>query len=83
MVWECRFCSGDSLDENLVKGKIVLCEGRSKATGAFYSGAVGALTQGQNFRDSPFSFPLPASYINLPDGAQVFVYINSTGYYSI
>ncbi|KAF7831009.1 cucumisin-like isoform X1 [Senna tora] len=73
-----RFCSSDSLDENLVKDKIVLCEGRGKALGPFYSGAAGALTQGQNFRDSPFSFPLPASYINLQDAANVFVYINST-----
>ncbi|XP_028776150.1 cucumisin-like isoform X2 [Neltuma alba] len=73
-----RFCNEGSLDPNLAKGKIVLCEGRSKAEGAFVAKAVGALTQGQNSRDSGWSFPLPASYIDLQDANSIFAYINST-----
>ncbi|XP_028776148.1 cucumisin-like isoform X2 [Neltuma alba] len=73
-----RFCAGNTLDPNLVTGKIVLCEGRSKASGAFMAEAVGALTQGQNFRDYSLTFPLPASYIDLQDAANIFSYINST-----
>ncbi|XP_028797591.1 cucumisin-like isoform X1 [Neltuma alba] len=73
-----RFCNEGSLDPNLAKGKIVLCEGRSKAEGAFVAKAVGALTQGQNSRDYGWSFPLPASYIDLQDANSIFAYINST-----
>ncbi|KAI9078350.1 hypothetical protein K1719_039726 [Acacia pycnantha] len=73
-----RSCSEGSLDPNLVKGKIVLCEGRNKAEGAFMAKAVGALTQGQTSRDYGWSFPLPASYIDLKDANNIFVYINST-----
>ncbi|XP_054796520.1 cucumisin-like [Prosopis cineraria] len=73
-----RFCSGGTLDPNLVKGKIVLCEGRSQASGPFIAEAAGALTQGQNLRDSPLAFPLPASYMNLQDASNIFSYMNST-----
>ncbi|XP_027368499.1 cucumisin-like [Abrus precatorius] len=73
-----RFCYMNTLDPKLVKGKIVLCEGKTKGLGPFEAGAVGFLTQGQNFRDSPFSFPLPGSYLDLKDGASVYDYLNST-----
>ncbi|XP_054796517.1 cucumisin-like isoform X2 [Prosopis cineraria] len=73
-----RSCSAGSLDPNLVKGKIVLCEGRNRALGPFVAEAVGAITQGQNSRDHGTSFPLPASYIDLQDANSIFVYINST-----
>ncbi|KAJ1422275.1 Peptidase S8/S53 domain [Sesbania bispinosa] len=62
-----RFCFDDTLDENLVKGKIVLCDSRSKAAGPFYAGAVGALIQGQTFRDLTPSLPLAGSYLDLHD----------------
>lgn len=68
------------MDKKLVKGKIVLCESRSKALGPFDAGAVGALIQGQGFRDLPPSLPLPGSYLALQDGASVYDYINSTRY---
>lgn len=76
----CRFCYIDSLDQKLVKGKIVLCEGRTKGSGPFDAGAVGFLTQGQTSRDTIFSFPLPGSYLDLKDAANVYDYINSTRY---
>ncbi|XP_028797595.1 cucumisin-like [Neltuma alba] len=73
-----RSCSRGSLDPNLVKGKIVLCEGRNRAEGAFVAEAAGAVAQGQNSRDHGYSFPLPASYIDLEDANNIFVYINAT-----
>ncbi|KAJ1379189.1 Peptidase S8/S53 domain [Sesbania bispinosa] len=73
-----RFCFDDTLDENLVKGKIVLCDIRSKAAGPFYAGAVGALIQGQTSRDLTPSLPLAGSYLDLHDGLSVYDYINST-----
>lgn len=70
------------MDEKLVKGKIVQCEGRSLARGPFYAGAVGALIQGQILRDYAPTLPLPGSYLDLLDGASVYDYINSTRYLS-
>ncbi|RDY02017.1 hypothetical protein CR513_14574, partial [Mucuna pruriens] len=66
-----RVCSINSLDPNLVKGKIVLCE--SGGTGfpgsaPFGAGAVGFLIQGQTSRDTPFTYALPGSYLELKDG---------------
>ncbi|XP_027336441.1 cucumisin-like [Abrus precatorius] len=74
-----RFCFSSSLDKKLVQGKIVLCEGRSKATGPLYADAVGALIQGQSYKDLAPSLPLPGSYLDLKDGIAVYDYINSTG----
>ncbi|KAK4277905.1 hypothetical protein QN277_015826 [Acacia crassicarpa] len=73
-----RFCSMGTLDPKLVKGKIVLCEGKSRALGTLIAEAIGAVTQGQSFRDYPLTSPLPASYIDLQDAANIFSYINST-----
>ncbi|KAI4313539.1 hypothetical protein L6164_026512 [Bauhinia variegata] len=44
----------------------------------FLAGAAGVLTQGETERDSTFIFPLPASYLNSHDGANTFIYLNST-----
>jgi len=76
----CRFCYSGSLDKKLVEGKIVLCDGRSRAMGTFDAGAVGALLQGQSFRDISPSLPLPGSYLDLQDGTSILDYINSTRY---
>ncbi|KAI4313550.1 hypothetical protein L6164_026520 [Bauhinia variegata] len=76
-----RFCVPNTLDPNLVKGKIVLCDGDSSriaATSTFLAGAVGVLTQGETRRDSASIFPLPGSYLNSHDGANTFIYLNST-----
>ncbi|OIW01973.1 hypothetical protein TanjilG_14062 [Lupinus angustifolius] len=72
-------CSIKSLDQNLIKGKIVLCEDTTyDGSGPLSAGAVGFLTQGQNYRDIPSSFPLPGSYLDLKDAANVNDYIKST-----
>ncbi|KAJ4706542.1 Cucumisin like [Melia azedarach] len=73
-----RFCLEGSLDRNLVKGKIVLCDAASSGREPFNDGATGALMRGQSRRDSASSFPLPVSYVDLNDGSKIFFYINST-----
>ncbi|KAF5467368.1 hypothetical protein F2P56_017196 [Juglans regia] len=73
-----RYCLPDSLDQNLVKGKIVLCDLLVDGEGAFQASAVGTVIKGPRPRDSAFSFPLPASYIGIEDGNNVYIYINST-----
>ncbi|XP_021295443.1 cucumisin-like isoform X1 [Herrania umbratica] len=73
-----RYCYQNSLDQNLVKGKIVLCDALSQGRGPFSAGAVGTVMRDQLPNDYTLSFPLPASYLDLVDGSKIFAYINST-----
>nr|KYP40423.1 Cucumisin [Cajanus cajan] len=76
-----RYYSFNSLDSNLMKGKIVLCEGGSidmSGSATLNAGAVGFLSQGQSGRDVPITCGLPGSYLDLKDGASVYDYIKST-----
>ncbi|KAH6762718.1 subtilase 4.12 [Perilla frutescens var. hirtella] len=73
-----RFCEPDSLDRTLVKGTIVLCDELSDAEPPAAVGATGAILQDSIYNDTAFAFPLPASYLGLVDGAQVYQYINKT-----
>lgn len=77
---KCSLCYEDSLDRNLVKGKIVLCDTFGPGKEPFKAGAAGALMRGEILRDAPSSFPLPASYVNDNDGNKIFLYMNSTRY---
>lgn len=70
----------NSLDDKLVKGNIVVCEGRLGAPEAFRAGAVGVLIQGQTSMDNAFSFPLPACYLLSKDVAKIRKYMHSTRY---
>ena len=79
---KCRTCNDDSLDKNLVKGKIVLCDGENDGTGQLLAGAAGTVMQGRRPDSSAFAFPLPAAYLSLEDGANIYSYINSTRYSS-
>ncbi|KAK1571130.1 hypothetical protein Q3G72_012244 [Acer saccharum] len=72
-----RFCNEDSLDRNLVKGKIVLCDRLVSGKGPFYAGAVGTVIQDTVRRDYARNFPLPTSYVNEADGRQILTYIKS------
>ncbi|KAJ0100792.1 hypothetical protein Patl1_06471 [Pistacia atlantica] len=72
------FCFEDSLDQNLVKGKVVVCDILDTGKGPFYAGAAGALMRGQSNRDAAYHFPLPTSYINTADGNKVMLYLRST-----
>ncbi|KAK8629660.1 hypothetical protein V6N13_078493 [Hibiscus sabdariffa] len=73
-----RFCLDNSLNPKLVKGKIVLCDRFVSGSEPLAAGAIGALFQDNAAQDSAFSFPLPASLLDVADGSQVFIYINST-----
>ncbi|KAF2296157.1 hypothetical protein GH714_036414 [Hevea brasiliensis] len=72
-----RFCSINSLDANLVKGKIVLCD-LSTGEGPLLAGAIGTVMQGQGPRDRAFSFPLPTAFLGPDEGADILSFINST-----
>ncbi|XP_059457641.1 cucumisin-like [Corylus avellana] len=73
-----RYCINNSLDQDLVKGKIVLCDGQTTGEAELLAGAVGTVAQGQDQHDFATSYPLPASYLRLEDGSKVYSYINST-----
>ncbi|KAK9123835.1 hypothetical protein Sjap_013437 [Stephania japonica] len=77
---ESRFCDEETLNEELVKGKIVLCDSTNSGTASLHAGAVGIVMvqQKEGVIDTAFSFPLPATYIRLDDGAEVFKYMNTT-----
>ncbi|KAI9156998.1 hypothetical protein LWI28_015264 [Acer negundo] len=72
-----RFCMEDSLDRNLVKGKIVLCDRLDTGEWPFYAGAVGTVIQDTVKRDFANNFPLPTSYVNKADGRKILTYIKS------
>ncbi|KAK8976699.1 hypothetical protein V6N11_057297 [Hibiscus sabdariffa] len=74
-------CLPDTLDETLVKGKIVLCDYVYFMNGPLLAGAVGALVRDDLFKDFSYTFPLPTSTLELTDGSDVFHYINSTEYF--
>ncbi|TYG65768.1 hypothetical protein ES288_D06G213300v1 [Gossypium darwinii] len=75
-----RFCFPNSLDKNLVKGKIVLCDTiLANGIGALLAGAAGTVARDQDsYIDYSSLFPLPASCFNLVDGRNIFEYVNST-----
>ncbi|KAK8277540.1 hypothetical protein V6Z12_D10G275600 [Gossypium hirsutum] len=73
---ESRYCSEDSLDKALVKGKIVLCDSVNSGEGPLAAGAVGAIMQ--YYLDSAFNFPLPVSCLGSDDGTDVSTYLNTT-----
>uniref|UniRef100_A0A3Q7XM87 Cucumisin n=1 Tax=Cicer arietinum TaxID=3827 RepID=A0A3Q7XM87_CICAR len=72
-----RNCPINSLDEKLVKGKIVLCEGNEGASEAFRVGAAGLLIQGTKYINVAYSFPLPACYLHTNDATKIRKYIHS------
>ena len=69
------------MDQTQVKGAIVLCDELNDADGPAAAGATGAIMNGDIFNDTAFSFPLPASYLSLLDGARVYDYINKTRFF--
>ncbi|CAI0412169.1 unnamed protein product [Linum tenue] len=73
-----KYCYSDSLDKNLVQGKIVYCEAASQGDGAIAAGAVGAIMGNNEQGDVAFSFSLPISLLNETDGNDVVKYSNST-----
>nr|XP_015877218.2 cucumisin-like [Ziziphus jujuba var. spinosa] len=77
---ESRFCLEHSVDKNLVQGKIVLCDSfvvPKETTPLVRAGAVGLIMQGTRRRDVANSYPLPSSYLDMDDGGDVYLYINT------
>ncbi|KAJ4840061.1 hypothetical protein Tsubulata_047987 [Turnera subulata] len=73
-----RYCYQDSLDNKLVKGKIVLCDWVNGGEPEVEAGAVGAIMQDGFFKDFAINFPLPATHLNPSDGFEVSEYVNKT-----
>ncbi|GMY39337.1 cucumisin-like [Fagus crenata] len=72
-------CLTNSLDPNLVKGKIVLCDVRNDGVEQFIAGAVGTVMQNSTGPTTISSaYPLPASQLSLENGGDIHSYINST-----
>lgn len=78
---KCRLCLEDSLNQNLVKGKIVLCDGISGAKKVgFASGAAGIVMHSEEIKDTGSSYALPASHIYTQDANDVYTYMTTTRY---
>ncbi|KAE8648003.1 hypothetical protein Csa_021395 [Cucumis sativus] len=74
-----RFCSRNSVDRNLVKGKIVLCDSvLSPATFVSLNGAVGVVMNDLGVKDNARSYPLPSSYLDPVDGDNIKTYMDRT-----
>ncbi|KAB2010907.1 hypothetical protein ERO13_D10G238008v2, partial [Gossypium hirsutum] len=73
-----RFCGPGTLNETLVKGKIVFCDYDSDGTGPAQAGAIGAVFQSGGYKDYVFPYSLPLSNLNLDDGRNVLNYVNTT-----
>jgi subtilisin family serine protease len=73
-----RFCFNNSLDSNLVRGKIVLCEGISSGRTELLAGAAGAVFYDDEDKDLPRLFPLPATHLHEKDGIHILNYVNIT-----
>ncbi|KAJ9684398.1 hypothetical protein PVL29_016722 [Vitis rotundifolia] len=73
-----RFCEINSLNPNLVKGKIVLCAALGTGQAAFLAGAVGTVMADGGPKDTGYIYPLPASHLTAGDGKRIAHYISST-----
>ena len=79
---KCRYCLEGSLNESLVTGKIVLCDGLGDGVGAMSAGAAGTVMPNDGYTDLSFAFPLPTSCLDSNYTSDVHEYINSTRYSS-
>ncbi|XP_023551327.1 cucumisin-like [Cucurbita pepo subsp. pepo] len=74
-----RFCTRNSVDRDLMKGKIVLCDHFvSPKKTIFLKGAIGIIMQDNNPKDLSSPFPLPASHLGTQEGALISSYANLT-----
>ncbi|KAA8544120.1 hypothetical protein F0562_022132 [Nyssa sinensis] len=71
-----RLCINNSLDETLVKGKIILCGVPTSGEQELLAGAVGSIQGG--YTDVAFAQPLPASLMGVNEGNNIYNYIRST-----
>lgn len=79
---ENRFCSKNTVDRNLVKGKILVCDTvLSPSAFASFGGAVGVVMQDAGVKDNARSYPLPASYLGTAAGGSIKNYMASNRYF--
>ncbi|XP_022956553.1 cucumisin-like [Cucurbita moschata] len=71
-----RFCDVNSVDRNLVRGKIVLCDS-SNVSFPSLNGAVGVVMESTASWHLIGTFPLPASHFNPPSANPIRLYITS------
>ncbi|KAK9903148.1 hypothetical protein M0R45_001207 [Rubus argutus] len=77
-----RFCLEDSIDANLIKGKIVLCDrppdGIVPGVGAILGGAAGVVLTGQKVADEVFGPSIvPTSSVGLEENSNIYECIKS------
>jgi len=72
-----------TLDDKLVKGKIVLCEGNIGAAEALRVGVVGVLTQEHTFPYGARPYPLPKCTLQSKEAADIHKYIRSTRHHQV
>ncbi|KAJ9557724.1 hypothetical protein OSB04_012338 [Centaurea solstitialis] len=73
-----RFCIEDnSLDKNLVQGKIILCDWISTGEVQMLAGAAGTVMSYDTL-DGIGSYPLPVSVVKFEQAESIFQYIRST-----
>lgn len=78
-VTKCRYCKHNSLDPNVVAGKIVLCDKLYNGTGPFLAGALGSImNEDLSVDDVAWNFPLPTSYVSHVNGSSILSYISSS-----
>ncbi|KAI0519103.1 hypothetical protein KFK09_006543 [Dendrobium nobile] len=73
-----RYCYDGTLDEELVKGKVVLCDGLSHGYGPLHAGAVGVIMGTNWANDASFEFVLPVSVLESSNSIKVQNYANKT-----
>ncbi|KAM5556450.1 hypothetical protein ABKV19_024036 [Rosa sericea] len=82
-----RYCKRDSLEEDLVKGKIVLCDrgpdkiedGDWDGSGALQANATGIILTGVKVAEETVDpIPRPASHVGLEENSNIYMYINKT-----
>ncbi|XP_042513349.1 subtilisin-like protease SBT4.10 [Macadamia integrifolia] len=74
-----RNCLPNSLDKDLVKGKIVYCDTYSSGGGPFVANALGMVVlDDAGYDDTAFSYPLPAAALTIAEGREFEQYMKST-----
>ncbi|PON56533.1 Subtilase [Parasponia andersonii] len=76
---ESRYCDAGSLEQKLVKDKIVLCDwSGGNGSAACRAGSAGIIMQDGEVKDYARLFPSPTSTFNPNEGNEISLYVNST-----
>ncbi|CAI9290654.1 unnamed protein product [Lactuca saligna] len=72
-------CDYGSLSDEMIKGKIVFCLGKGEQDHTLYDKHVaGLIVSRETHYDTPSSFVIPGTSVNLMEGKNIDSYINST-----